>query len=70
MTTTNIFNSTTNPTNSSSNNSLITLLPQNTEITIDGIGSIWLIVLTLDGSPLSGQNVFLSKNFLINYKIF
>uniref|UniRef100_A0A915MKA3 Uncharacterized protein n=1 Tax=Meloidogyne javanica TaxID=6303 RepID=A0A915MKA3_MELJA len=50
-------NSTINPpllTNNISNNPLISLLPQN--INVDGTGSIWLAVLSLDGSPLAGQN--------------
>lgn len=47
-----------------SNNPLISLLPQN--INVDGTGSIWLAVLSLDGSPLAGQNDSTTSSSLPN----
>ncbi|CAK5029889.1 unnamed protein product [Meloidogyne enterolobii] len=57
-------NSTINPPLNISNNPLISLLPQN--INVDGTGSIWLAVLSLDGSPLAGQNDSTTSSSLPN----
>ncbi|CAK5075023.1 unnamed protein product [Meloidogyne enterolobii] len=63
-------NSSINPlplnTNLSSNNPLISLLPQNSAINVDGTGSILLAVLSLDGSPLAGQNDSTTSSSLPN----